>query len=89
MSKSQVLHKISLSGRNGIKRTEIRKEFQHIPVDDEVQSLLKNGEIVMEKRATRSIILSIKANSSSGAFIDISSKKPNSIPAKVVKCTFF
>ena len=50
MSKSQVLHKISLSGRNGIKRTEIRKEFQHIPVDDEVESLLKNGEIVMEKR---------------------------------------
>ena len=50
MSKSQVLHKISLSGRNGIKRTEIRKEFQHIRVDDEVESLLKNGEIVMEKR---------------------------------------
>jgi hypothetical protein len=50
VSKSQVLHKISLSGRNGIKRTEIRKEFQHIPVDDEVESLLKNGEIVMEKR---------------------------------------
>ena len=50
MSKSQVLHKISLSGRNGIKRTELRKEFQHFPVDDEVESLLKNGEIVMEKR---------------------------------------
>jgi hypothetical protein len=50
VSKSQVLHKISLSGRNGIKRTEIRKEFQDIPIDEEVESLQKNGEIVMEKR---------------------------------------
>jgi len=50
VSNSQVLHKISLSGRNGIKRAEIRKEFQHVPVDEEVESLLKNGEIVMEKR---------------------------------------
>jgi hypothetical protein len=46
------VHKISLSGRNGIKRTEIRKEFQHLPIDDAVESLLENGEIVMDKKGT-------------------------------------
>jgi hypothetical protein len=46
------MHKISLSGRNGIKRTEIRKEFQTIAIDEVVESLLKKGEVVMDKKGT-------------------------------------
>jgi hypothetical protein len=46
------MHKISLSGRNGIKRTEIRKEFQSIDLDEVVESLLKKGEVVMDKKGT-------------------------------------
>lgn len=39
--------------------------------------------MVIEKRDKSKIILSPKAKSS-GVFIDISNKKPNKIPAKVV-----
>lgn len=46
------MHKISLSGRNGIRRTEIRKEFQTTAIDDVIESLLKKGEIVMDKKGT-------------------------------------
>jgi hypothetical protein len=46
------MHKISLSGRNGIRRTEIRKEFQTTAIDDVVESLLKQGEVVMDKKGT-------------------------------------
>ncbi|MDP8915446.1 MAG: hypothetical protein M3M83_03000, partial [Thermoproteota archaeon] len=52
MSKSEVMHRISLSGRNGIKRTEIKKEFQHMPVDEIVESLLETHEVVMDKKGT-------------------------------------
>jgi hypothetical protein len=52
VSKSEVMHRISLSGRNGIKRTEIKKEFQHMPVDEIVESLLETREVVMDKKGT-------------------------------------
>ena len=52
MSTNEVMHKISLSGRNGIKRTEIRKEFQNIAIEEVVESLLKKGEVVMDKKGT-------------------------------------
>ena len=39
--------------------------------------------MVIEKSAMRSTILSL-ISKDSGAFIEISSKKPNNIPAKVV-----
>ena len=52
MSKSEVMHRISLSGRNGIKKTEIKKEFQHMSVDEIVESLLETREVVMDKKGT-------------------------------------
>ena len=52
MSESEVMHRISLSGRNGIKRTEIKKEFQHMPVDEIVESLLETRKLVMDKKGT-------------------------------------
>jgi hypothetical protein len=52
VSTNEVMHKISLSGRNGIKRTEIRKEFQNIAIEEVVESLLKKGEVVMDKKGT-------------------------------------
>ena len=52
MSESEVIHRISLSGRNGIKRTEIKKEFQHMPVDEIVESLLETRKVVMDKKGT-------------------------------------
>jgi hypothetical protein len=52
VSESEVMHRISLSGRNGIKRTEVKKEFQHMPVDEIVESLLKTRKLVMGKKGT-------------------------------------
>ena len=52
MSESEVMHRISLSGRNGIKRTEVKKEFQHMPVDEIVESLLETRKLVMGKKGT-------------------------------------
>ena len=46
------MHRISLSGRNGIKRTEIKKEFQHMPLDEIVESLLETRKLVMGKKGT-------------------------------------
>lgn len=46
------MHRISLSGRNGIKRTEIKKEFQHMPLDEIVESLLETRKLVMDKKGT-------------------------------------
>lgn len=46
------MHKIALSGRNGIKRTEVKKEFQHMPVDEIVESLLETRKLVMGKKGT-------------------------------------
>lgn len=52
MSESEVIHRISLSGRNGIKRAEIKKEFHHMPVDEIVESLLETRKVVMDKKGT-------------------------------------
>lgn len=52
MSNSQVIQRISLGGRNGVKKTELRKEFQNTAIDDVIESLLKSGEIVMDKKGT-------------------------------------
>jgi hypothetical protein len=52
VSESEVIHRISLSGRNGIKRTEIKKEFQHMPIDEIVESLLETRKVVMDKKGT-------------------------------------
>ncbi|HEU4444170.1 MAG TPA: hypothetical protein VFR94_05800 [Nitrososphaeraceae archaeon] len=52
MSESEVMHRISLSGRNGIKKTEVKKEFQHMPVDEIVESLLETRKLVMGKKGT-------------------------------------
>lgn len=52
MSESEVIHRISLSGRNGIKRAEIKKEFHHMPVDKIVESLLETRKVVMDKKGT-------------------------------------
>lgn len=46
------MHRISLSGRNGIKKTEVKKEFQHMPVDEIVESLLETRKLVMGKKGT-------------------------------------
>jgi hypothetical protein len=50
------MHRISLSGRNGIKRTEIKKEFQHMPVDEIVETLLETRKVVMDKKGTASYL---------------------------------
>ena len=46
------MNRISQSGRDGVKRTEVKKEFQNLSADDTIESLLENGEIVMDKKGT-------------------------------------
>jgi len=52
VSNSEIINRISLGGTDGVKKVELRKEFQNTPIDDIIESLLKTGEIVMDKKGT-------------------------------------
>ena len=52
MSSSEVIQKISIHGRNGVKKTELRKEFPNTAIDDVIEAMLKSGEIVLDKKGT-------------------------------------
>lgn len=52
MSTNEIMQKISQGGREGVRKTEITKEFQKAFIDDAIESLLKNGSIVMEKKGS-------------------------------------
>jgi len=46
------MNRISQAGEKGVRKTELKKEFQNSSVEDEIESLLGNGEIVMDKKGT-------------------------------------
>jgi predicted nucleic-acid-binding protein len=52
VSNSEIINRISLGGTDGVKKVELRKEFQNTHIDDVIESLLKSGEIVMDKKGT-------------------------------------
>jgi hypothetical protein len=52
VSNSEIINRISLGGTDGVKKVELRKEFQNAPIDDVIESLLTSGEIVMDKKGT-------------------------------------
>jgi hypothetical protein len=46
------MHRISQGGEKGVRKTELKKEFQNTSIDDGIGSLIKNGDIVMDKKGT-------------------------------------
>lgn len=52
MSTNEIMHRISQGGENGVRKTELKKEFQNTSIDDGIGSLIKNGDIVMDKKGT-------------------------------------
>lgn len=52
MSTNEIMHRISQGGEKGVRKTELKKEFQNTSIDDGIGSLIKNGDIVMDKKGT-------------------------------------
>jgi hypothetical protein len=46
------MHRISQGGEKGVRKTELKKEFQNTSIDDGIGSLIRNGDIVMDKKGT-------------------------------------
>ena len=52
MSTNEIMQRISQGGEKGVRKTELKKEFQNTSIDDGIGSLIKNGDIVMDKKGT-------------------------------------
>jgi hypothetical protein len=52
VSSKEIMDRISQAGEKGLRKAELKKEFQNSPVEDEIGSLVGNGDIVMDKKGT-------------------------------------
>jgi hypothetical protein len=52
VSSKEIMDRISQAGEKGLRKAELKKEFQNSPVEDEIGSLIGNGDIVMDKKGT-------------------------------------
>lgn len=52
MSTNEIMHRISQGGEKGVRKTELKNEFQNTSIDDGIGSLIRNGDIVMDKKGT-------------------------------------
>jgi hypothetical protein len=52
VSGNEIVDRISQAGEKGVRKTELKKEFQNSPFEDEIESLIGNGDIVMDKKGT-------------------------------------
>lgn len=52
MSSNELVDRISKAGEKGVRKTELKKEFQNSPFEDEIGSLIGSGDIVMDKKGT-------------------------------------
>jgi hypothetical protein len=52
VSSNEIVDRISQAGEKGVRKTELKKEFQNSPFEDEIESLIGNGDIVMDKKGT-------------------------------------
>jgi hypothetical protein len=52
VSSNEIVDRISQAGEKGVRKTELKKEFQNSPFEDEIGSLIGNGDIVMDKKGT-------------------------------------
>ena len=52
MSSNEIVDRISQAGDKGVRKTELKKEFQNSPFEDEIGSLIGNGDIIMDKKGT-------------------------------------
>ena len=52
MSSNELVDRISKAGEKGVRKSELKKEFQNSPFEDEIGSLIGSGDIVMDKKGT-------------------------------------
>jgi hypothetical protein len=52
VSSNEIVDRISQAGEKGARKTELKKEFQNSRFEDEIGSLIENGDIVMDKKGT-------------------------------------
>ena len=52
MSTTEVINRINASGISGIKKMDIRKEFQNMQIDETLEFLVTKGHIVMDKKGS-------------------------------------
>jgi hypothetical protein len=52
VSSNEIVDRISQAGEKGVRKTELKKEFQNSPFEDEIGSLIGSGDIVMDKKGT-------------------------------------
>jgi hypothetical protein len=52
VSSNEIVDRISQAGEKGVRKIELKKEFQNSPFEDEIESLIGNGDIVMDKKGT-------------------------------------
>jgi hypothetical protein len=52
VSSNELVDRISKAGEKGVRKTELKKEFQNSPFEDEIGSLIGSGDIVMDKKGT-------------------------------------
>jgi hypothetical protein len=52
VSSNEIVDRISQAGEKGVRKTELKKEFQNSPFEDEIGSLIESGDIVMDKKGT-------------------------------------
>jgi hypothetical protein len=52
VSSNEIVDRISQAGEKGVRKTELKKEFQNSPFEDEIGSLIGNDDIVMDKKGT-------------------------------------
>jgi hypothetical protein len=52
VSSNEIVDRISQAGEKGVRKTELKKEFQNSPFENEIASLIGSGNIVMDKKGT-------------------------------------
>jgi len=52
VSSNELVDRISKAGEKGVRKSELKKEFQNSPFEDEIGSLIGSGDIVMDKKGT-------------------------------------
>jgi hypothetical protein len=52
VSSNEIVDRISQAGEKGVRKAELKKEFQNSPFEDEIGSLIGSGDIVMDKKGT-------------------------------------
>ncbi len=52
MSINEIMQRVSRGGRDGVRKTELKKEFQNASFEEAIELMIRNGDIVMDRKGT-------------------------------------